>query len=51
MGLSKMSFVSSGKQGYKMGKAPKLKVRIINPNEMEEVKALFEREQKLYSPK
>jgi len=50
MGLSKMSFVSSGNKGYKMGKLPKLRVKNANPNELEEVKALFEKEQLLYSP-
>jgi len=42
MSLTKTSF-SAGKQKYKMRKAPKLKGK-INPNEMEEVKALFEKE-------
>jgi len=49
MSKSKMSFVSSGNKGYKVGKAPKLKGKRADPDEMEKVKRLFETEQKLYS--
>jgi len=52
MSLSKKSFVSTGTKGFKMRKAPKLRGKNTssNPNELEEVKALFEKEQLSYSP-
>ena len=44
MSKSKMSFVSSGNKGYKVGKAPKLKGKRADPNEMERVRLQFEAE-------